>query len=86
MKYLSMMSSSTEDDIDEPALDPTDICLLQQYKVSLGDLKRELGDARSSLHSLEITDDDDEICRLLASVEEGKFGRSLKLNIMCTIE
>ena len=80
-----MMSSSTKEAIDEPALDPTDICLLQQFKVSLGDFKRELGDARSSLHSLDITDDD-EIRRLLAPVEDSMFGCSLKLNIMCTIE
>ena len=80
-----MMSSSTEKAIDEPALDPTDICLLQQYEESLGDLKHELGDTCSSLHSLD-TVDDDEIRRLLASVEDSMFGCSLKLNIMCTIE
>ena len=80
-----MMSSSIKEAIDESALDPTNVCLLQQYEESLEDLKRELGDARSSLHSLDITDDD-EIRRLLAPVEDSMFGCSLKLNIMCTIE
>lgn len=77
-RHLKRALSSIEEAIDRPALDPTDICLLRQYEESLGDLKRELGDARSSLYSLDIVDDD-EICGLLASVEDSMFGCSLKL-------
>ena len=66
------MLSSIEEAIDKPALDPIDICLLQQYEKSLGDLKPEIGDAHSSLYFLDIADDD-EICKLLVSVEDSMF-------------
>ena len=58
---------SIEEATDKPALYPTNICLLQQHEESLGNLRHELADARSSLYSLHIVNDD-EICRLLVIV------------------
>ena len=78
LQHLKDTLSSIIRAIDNPSLDPRDVCLLRQYEEDLGDLKREFGDVRSSLYSLEI-EEGGKISILLASVRDSVFGCSLKL-------
>ena len=77
LQHLKDTLSSITRAIDNPSLDPRDVCLFRQYEEDLGDLKREFGDVHSSLYSLEI--EGDKISILLASVQDSVFGCSLKL-------
>ena len=78
LQRLKRALDSAHDDMDAPALDSDDICLLRQYEEESVDLRRELRDVRLSLLPLNF-DEGDDLHTLMDEVERAMFSHSLKI-------